>query len=76
MAAGQRTGARGSQTQTQSSTPSTTTTAPRQAVLRLRGAAREGEEVEAEGSVRTRRRIQWAEDVVDNEGMGKKKSKG
>lgn len=37
---------------------------------------REGEEVEAEGSGRTRRRIQWAEDVVDNEGMGKKKSKG
>lgn len=23
-----------------------------------------------------RRRIQWAEDVVDNEGMGKKSSKG
>ena len=24
----------------------------------------------------TRRHIQWAEDVVDNEGMGKKSSKG
>ena len=23
-----------------------------------------------------RRRIQWAEDVIDNEGMGKKSSKG
>jgi protein phosphatase 1 regulatory subunit 11 len=27
-------------------------------------------------SPRTRRRIQWAEDVIDNEGLGRKKSKG
>ena len=51
-----------------------------QPVLRLRGATREQErEVlessESEGS-RARRRIQWAEDVIDNEGLGRKKSKG
>ena len=34
-------------------------------VLRLRAAS----------ATRTRRRIQWTEDTVDNEGMGKKKSK-
>ena len=69
--------------QTQMQTPSapsiTTTTAPQQAVLHLRGATREGEELDDEGSganTRTRRRIQWAEDVIDNEGMGKKSSKG
>jgi len=42
-------------------------------VLHLRGATREEE---AEGSTRERPRIQWAEDVVDNEGLGRKKSKG
>lgn len=36
----------------------------------MRGATREQEETA------TGRRIQWAEDVIDNEGMGKKKSKG
>lgn len=36
-----------------------------QPVLRLRGAPDRNE-----------RRIQWAEDVVDNEGLGRKKSKG
>jgi protein phosphatase 1 regulatory subunit 11 len=65
----------GGQTQLQSSAPSTTITrAPQQAVLRLRGAATEDGQGDGEGS--ERRRIQWAEDVVDNEGMGKKKSKG
>ncbi|KAH8590321.1 phosphatase inhibitor-domain-containing protein [Bisporella sp. PMI_857] len=52
------------------STPSATvtltqTTAP---VLRLRGAPLE----EGEGS---ERHVQWAEDVVNNEGLGRKKSK-
>jgi protein phosphatase 1 regulatory subunit 11 len=44
----------------------------------LRGATRE-EEAESdvgEGGERARRRIQWAEDVVDNEGLGRKSSKG
>ncbi|KAH7351151.1 type 1 phosphatases regulator ypi-1 [Rhexocercosporidium sp. MPI-PUGE-AT-0058] len=54
------------QTQTQTQ-PQTQTHA--QAVLRLRGAPLDSER----GS--TRRRIQWAEDVVDNEGLGRKKSK-
>jgi len=27
-------------------------------------------------SSRARRRIKWAEDVIDNEGLGRKKSKG
>jgi len=34
----------------------------------------EAEAAEASGG-ETRRRIQWAEDVVDNEGLGRKKSK-
>lgn len=52
--------------------PAITTQAPRQAVLHLRGATREEErEQEVE-----RRGITWAEDVVDNEGMGRKSSKG
>lgn len=41
--------------------------------MHLRGAPRgdeQGDREESEG-----RRIQWAEDVIDNEGMGKKKSK-
>lgn len=50
----------GSQTQTQSS-PSL-----RRPVLRLRG------ELKAKDD----RKIQWAEDVVDNEGLGRKSSKG
>ena len=76
MPAAQGAGSRGGQTQVQRSTPSTTTTAPPplQAVLRLRGAATDVERGDGEGS--ERRRIQWAEDVIDNEGMGKKKSKG
>jgi len=48
-----------------------------QAVLHLRGATKEEEE-EARtmtGDGNTRRRIQWAEDVVDNEGLGRKSSK-
>jgi hypothetical protein len=50
-----------------------------QAVLHLRGAPRE-EEVERDGGEGgrevARRQIQWAEDVIDNEGLGRKKSKG
>jgi protein phosphatase 1 regulatory subunit 11 len=53
-----------SQTQTQ---PPTLPSPIRAPVLRLRGAApREG----------SGRRISWAEDVIDNEGLGRKKSKG
>jgi protein phosphatase 1 regulatory subunit 11 len=59
------------QTQMQSQAPETQTTT--QAVLHLRGAERGSENIQGG---ETRRRIQWAEDVVDNEGMGKKKSKG
>jgi len=40
-------------------------------VLHLRGVTRE-EEIEQEGG---RRGIRWAEDVVDNEGLGRKSSK-
>lgn len=75
MSAGQGSGSRGGQTQFQSSAPRTlTTTVAPQAVLRLRGAPRE--EIQGNGDGSERRRIQWAEDVIDNEGMGKKKSKG
>lgn len=53
------------------STPTTTTTSTQTQistpVLRLRATAPEPS---------TRRRIQWAEDVVDNEGLGRKSSKG
>jgi len=53
---------------------------PVQAVLHLRGATREeeaaAEEESGESGARPRRRIQWAEDVVDNEGLGRKSSKG
>jgi len=73
------TGGGGGQTQTQtpsSTVPQITTSPPRQPVLHLRGALRRGEEVEGDGtSPRSRRRIQWAEDVIDNEGLGRKKSK-
>lgn len=44
----------------------------------MRGATSE-EEVSndvGDGGESTRRRIQWAEDVVDNEGLGRKSSKG
>ncbi len=58
------------QMQTPGQRPQVATTQT-QAVLHLRGATRE-----QEGATSTGRRIQWAEDVVDNEGMGKKKSKG
>ncbi|KAG4435550.1 hypothetical protein IFR05_008961 [Cadophora sp. M221] len=57
-----------SQTQTQTRTQTQTQTQT-QAVLHLRGAPTDSER----GS--TRRRIQWAEDVIDNEGLGRKKSK-
>lgn len=50
----------GSQTQTE---PSLILRRP---VLRLRGASR----------TKNDRKIQWAEDVVDNEGLGRKSSKG
>jgi protein phosphatase 1 regulatory subunit 11 len=78
MAAVQSNTPHGAQTQVQQVVSNFTTTAPRQAVLHLRGATTETEEIElGEGSdPRTRRRIQWAEDVVDNEGLGRKKSKG
>lgn len=53
-----------SQTTTQNSTDSETRTeSPR--VLRLRG-----------GHTSSGRSVQWAEDVVDNEGLGRKSSKG
>lgn len=52
--------------------PAATTHTPPQAVLHLRGATMQQE---AEQEVE-RRSITWAEDVVDNEGMGKKSSKG
>jgi len=52
-----------------SNTTRTQTQTQTQAVLHLRGAPLDSER----GS--TQRRIQWAEDVVDNEGLGRKKSK-
>jgi protein phosphatase 1 regulatory subunit 11 len=80
MAAIQRTGTpRGGQTQVQNPPPTITTRAPRQAVLHLRGAMRQSEELDSDeggSESRSRRRIQWAEDVIDNEGLGRKKSKG
>jgi protein phosphatase 1 regulatory subunit 11 len=68
-------GGGGGQTQMQNPAqagPAVTTQVPGQAVLHLRGATRE-EEAQQEGE---RRGITWAEDVVDNEGMGRKSSKG
>jgi len=50
--------------QTQTQTPPLVQV--RQPVLRLRG---------AETGVRSKKRIQWAEDVIDNEGLGRKSSK-
>ncbi|KAL2149569.1 hypothetical protein VTH82DRAFT_8220 [Thermothelomyces myriococcoides] len=52
-----------SQTQTAETTSQQTETQP-QAILRLRGA-----------HAPTRRSVKWRSDVVDNEGLGKKKSK-
>ncbi len=56
---------------TQTVTVAPTETAAIQPTLRLRGAG-EGEMERTESG----RRIQWAEDVVDNEGLGRKSSKG
>lgn len=70
MAAATSRGPASGQTQTQIPVQGPQTQTQTQAVLHLRGATRE------EKSTATGRRIQWAEDVVDNEGMGKKKSKG
>ena len=61
-------------TVTTASTTQTTTIRPhstrlQQPVLRLRGAMRSPGE-------RSDRRIQWADDVIDNEGLGRKSSKG
>jgi len=74
-------GTRQAQTQVANpSAPSLTTTEPRQvqAVLRLRGVTSEEDVANdvRDGGESTRRRIQWAEDVVDNEGLGRKSSKG
>lgn len=52
-----------SQTQTENPTPETREQAPQ--ILRLRGA-----------HTSNGRSVQWAEDVVDNEGLGRKSSKG
>ena len=43
-------------------------------MLRLRGASA-SHHLGHDPSTSSRRRIQWAEDVVDNEGLGRKKSK-
>ena len=56
-----------------STRPGTTTAIQTQIevpVLRLRAV-----QDEPALNVRSRPRLQWAEDVIDNEGMGKKKSK-
>ncbi|TDZ31176.1 Type 1 phosphatases regulator YPI1 [Colletotrichum spinosum] len=50
--------------QTQTETPSTQTRTSPQAILRLRGA-----------HAPARQSVRWAEDVVDNEGLGRKSSK-
>jgi protein phosphatase 1 regulatory subunit 11 len=68
-------GGGGGQTQTRvpaEAAPAVTTLVPTQTVLHLRGATMQQE---AEQEVE-RRSITWAEDVVDNEGMGRKSSKG
>ncbi len=67
-----RRGVTGSLTQTitPDDTASSRSVSPDPIVLRLRGAH------DASGSnTSTRRRIQWAEDVIDNEGLGRKSSK-
>ena len=67
---------------TQTVTVSPTITGTQAPVLRLRAESR-GERVEGREDVRVEggredqgRRIQWAEGTVDNEGLGRKKSKG
>jgi len=67
-----RRAAHGSATQTitPEDTASSRSVSPDPLVLRLRGAH---DTTSTEPS--TRRRIQWAEDVVDNEGLGRKSSK-
>ena len=55
----------GSTTTTITSTPAEPINQPPTLVLHLR----------ADSDTQSRRRIQWTEDTVDNEGMGKKKSK-
>jgi protein phosphatase 1 regulatory subunit 11 len=59
-------GSMGSQTQTQTNTPTDSGGEGTRVVLRLRGAH----------EPQARARVQWAEDVVDNEGLGRKSSKG
>lgn len=70
-AGGSSTAQRGSTTATSSQTTTihSPSTRHQQPVLRLRGAMRSPGE-------RSDRRIQWAEDVIDNEGLGRKSSKG
>jgi len=63
-----------SQTQVQTS-PRIESTTPRQAVLHLRGARRVSQDGESSSGVGNGRRIRWAEDVIDNEGLGRKSSK-
>ncbi|KAI5466888.1 hypothetical protein BGZ63DRAFT_369820, partial [Mariannaea sp. PMI_226] len=63
----QRSAAASSQTQTVSATqpPQAESSTRNPRVLRLRGAHQSNS-----------RSVQWAEDVVDNEGLGRKSSKG
>lgn len=74
----------GTATPAEGSATTTITSAPAQPlpeglVLRLRGAHSPSPSTTSEGTTDqptgSRRRIQWAEDVVDNEGLGRKKSK-
>ena len=77
----------GSATQTLTSTSPRSSTSPDPLVLRLRGqhnarrhvnTQEENTEVDGEateGSTKRRRGIKWADDVVDNEGLGRKSSK-
>ncbi|KFY30814.1 hypothetical protein V493_01646 [Pseudogymnoascus sp. VKM F-4281 (FW-2241)] len=70
-AAGSASQQRGATAATSSTSQTTTIRSPsrhQQPVLRLRGAMRGPGE-------RSDRRIQWAEDVIDNEGLGRKSSK-
>jgi hypothetical protein len=72
-AGGSSTAQRGATAAASSSSQTTTIHSPstrqQHPVLRLRGAMRSPGE-------RSDRRIQWAEDVIDNEGLGRKSSKG
>ncbi|KFY84009.1 hypothetical protein V500_09713 [Pseudogymnoascus sp. VKM F-4518 (FW-2643)] len=71
-AGGSSTAQRGATAASSSTSQTTTIRSPstrhQQPVLRLRGAMRSPGE-------RNDRRIQWAEDVIDNEGLGRKSSK-